>query len=78
MRLKLFNLLEPYKRGSLKSFHLAEGPGGFIEATNYMRGNSNDLYYGMTLIDENNLTSLSQADCHKDNDVNFSCIQELI
>jgi 23S rRNA U2552 (ribose-2'-O)-methylase RlmE/FtsJ len=35
-----------------KSFHLAEGPGGFIEAMAYMRKNPGDTYYGMTLIDE--------------------------
>jgi len=44
----------------LESFHLAEGPGGFIEAIQYMRNNNinnnNDTYYGMTLIDE--------ADCN--------------
>lgn len=34
------------------SFHLAEGPGGFIEATSYMRKNVNDNYYGMTLIND--------------------------
>lgn len=47
------------------TFHLAEGPGGFIEALAYMRGNCSgvelpleqqtelhDTYYGMTLIDE--------------------------
>jgi len=37
-----------------KSFHLAEGPGGFIEAMTYMRKNPNDTYYGMTLIDDTN------------------------
>ena len=26
------------------SFHLAEGPGGFIEALSYMRNNPNDKY----------------------------------
>ena len=36
----------------IKSFHLAEGPGGFIEATAYMRNNTKDTYYGMTLIDK--------------------------
>ena len=36
------------------SFHLAEGPGGFIEAIAYMRKNPNDKYYGMTLIDNKN------------------------
>ena len=37
---------------SIKSFHLAEGPGGFIEALNYIRHNSNDTYYGMTLMND--------------------------
>jgi|LakMenEpi03Aug12_release.lakeMendotaPanAssembly.Ray.scaffolds.fasta_scaffold174152_2 23S rRNA U2552 (ribose-2'-O)-methylase RlmE/FtsJ len=32
-----------------KSFHLAEGPGGFIEAVAHLRNNKNDTYYGMTL-----------------------------
>ena len=35
------------------TFHLAEGPGGFIEALSYMRNNINDKYVGMTLIDNN-------------------------
>ena len=35
------------------SFHLAEGPGGFIEAFSKIRNNSEDRYYGMTLQDEN-------------------------
>ena len=34
----------------ISSFHLAEGPGGFIEAVCHMRNNSNDVYYGMTLV----------------------------
>ena len=36
----------------ITSFHLAEGPGGFIEAINYLRCNEKDIYYGMTLIDD--------------------------
>ncbi len=36
---------------SMQSFHLAEGPGGFIEATVNTRANMNDRYIGMTLID---------------------------
>ena len=36
------------------TFHLAEGPGGFIEAIELLRSNTNDIYYGMTLIDNNN------------------------
>jgi 23S rRNA U2552 (ribose-2'-O)-methylase RlmE/FtsJ len=37
-----------------KTFHLAEGPGGFIEAIAYLRNNPNDIYYGMTLLEEHN------------------------
>ena len=36
----------------LRTFHLAEGPGGFIEALAYLRNNINDIYVGMTLQDE--------------------------
>lgn len=35
-----------------KSYHLAEGPGGFIEAIANMRENMNDEYYGITLVDD--------------------------
>jgi len=49
--LSLFNILEKYKNTNLKSFHLAEGPGGFIEAIATLRNNPEDLYYGMTLYD---------------------------
>jgi len=42
----------------IKSFHLAEGPGGFIEALIYYRknnlNNENDIYTGITLIDDKN------------------------
>jgi 23S rRNA U2552 (ribose-2'-O)-methylase RlmE/FtsJ len=37
---------------SLSSFHLAEGPGGFIEAISHIRKNANDTYYGMTLVSD--------------------------
>jgi 23S rRNA U2552 (ribose-2'-O)-methylase RlmE/FtsJ len=36
----------------IKTFHLAEGPGGFIEAIATIRNNPDDKYYGMTLIDK--------------------------
>jgi len=49
--LSLLNLLPST---SCKSFHLAEGPGGFIEALVHMRKNPQDIYYGMTLIDDVN------------------------
>ena len=45
-----FNFLN--EKTNIKSFHLAEGPGGFIEAFNYKRNNKFDKYYGMTLISE--------------------------
>ena len=49
----LFDIFEKYKdKNSIKSFHLAEGPGGFIEAFVFIRKNVNDKYYGMTLISE--------------------------
>ena len=38
----------------IKTYHLAEGPGGFIEATAYIRKNIKDKYYGITLIDKSN------------------------
>ena len=49
-----FNILENSKQKCINSFHLAEGPGGFIEALSYLRFNKNDNYYGMTLIDDVN------------------------
>jgi 23S rRNA U2552 (ribose-2'-O)-methylase RlmE/FtsJ len=39
----------------IKSFHLAEGPGGFIEALVNIRNNKNDIYYGMTLQNNNDI-----------------------
>tara|TARA_Y100000813_G_scaffold193285_1_gene172380 strand:- start:240 stop:1421 length:1182 start_codon:yes stop_codon:yes gene_type:complete len=58
-----FKLIEIYnthnigfEKRNMKTFHLAEGPGGFLEATAYLRKNPNDLYYGMTLINKNNDT----------------------
>ena len=37
----------------IKSFHLAEGPGGFIESTAYIRNTKNDSYNAITLLDKN-------------------------
>ena len=36
----------------IHTFHLAEGPGGFIEATANFRKNGADKYYGMTILDD--------------------------
>jgi 23S rRNA U2552 (ribose-2'-O)-methylase RlmE/FtsJ len=44
------NVLSP----PIQTFHLAEGPGGFIEAVVNMRKNPHDTYYGMTILDEQN------------------------
>ena len=39
----------------IQCFHLAEGPGGFIEAISELRNNPNDKYYGMTIQDDTNI-----------------------
>lgn len=54
--LDTFKLLNKYSYKSIQSFHLAEGPGGFIEALLHKRNNSNDMYYGMTLINDDDTT----------------------
>ena len=38
----------------IRTFHLAEGPGGFIESIANMRNNSRDSYTGMTILDDKN------------------------
>ena len=37
----------------IRTFHLAEGPGGFIEAVVNTRKNTNDTYTGMTILHDN-------------------------
>jgi len=37
---------------NIQTFHLAEGPGGFIEAVHHLRRNHRDRYIGMTLQDD--------------------------
>lgn len=49
-----FKSIPIFVNESIKTYHLAEGPGGFIEATAYIRNNENDIYYGITLIDKSN------------------------
>lgn len=50
--LNTFNLTFGTK--PIQTFHLAEGPGGFIEALCNTRKNKNDVYIGMTIMDDFN------------------------
>ena len=50
-------LLDSFSDIPVKTFHLAEGPGGFIEAVTHVRAgdthlHTHDEYYGMTLVDD--------------------------
>ena len=45
-----FDLFKDITTTPITTFHLAEGPGSFIEAMTYLRFNAKDVYYGMTLI----------------------------
>lgn len=48
---KLFSIVDELPKNA-NTFHLAEGPGGFIEALCHLRNNISDTYYGMTLQNE--------------------------
>ena len=58
---QLFNLILS-NENNITTFHLAEGPGGFIEAIARLRtktnSNNNDMYYGMTLLDDKEDTNV--------------------
>lgn len=60
----LLSSLIKQKFKPIKTLHLAEGPGGFIESIIYLRKKyasviqNNDLYYGITLIDNTNTTEI--------------------
>ena len=51
---RTMRLLDLHDTTPIKTFHFAEGPGGFIEAVAYLRSNANDMYHGMSLIDDDN------------------------
>jgi len=51
----MMNIHETLSDGC-KTFHLAEGPGGFIEAICNIRQNHKDTYYGMTLINNDDMS----------------------
>jgi 23S rRNA U2552 (ribose-2'-O)-methylase RlmE/FtsJ len=56
--IEIFNIFNiDFTSDAMTSFHLAEGPGGFVEALITYRENNNtinskDIYYGMTLIND--------------------------
>jgi 23S rRNA U2552 (ribose-2'-O)-methylase RlmE/FtsJ len=57
--IKTFNILQTFTNNSIKSFHLAEGPGGFIEALVNLRDNcKEDIYIGMTILDYKNNSNI--------------------
>lgn len=47
-----YKLIDTFPVSSMRTFHLAEGPGGFIEALCNMRKCPNDRYIGMTILDD--------------------------
>jgi 23S rRNA U2552 (ribose-2'-O)-methylase RlmE/FtsJ len=52
---KMIEIVQTFRlffREPIRTFHLAEGPGGFIEAMVHMRKCPEDKYIGMTLLDE--------------------------
>ena len=58
----------------ITSFHLAEGPGGFIEAFCNTRNNINDTYYGITLLsnNDNNIPSWKKSTNYLNNHKNIN------
>jgi len=53
--IEIINLFElHFDSRPIQSFHLAEGPGGFIEALAGLRKCQYDKYVGMTILDDNN------------------------
>ena len=45
-----FQIFTSQDTSPIRCGHLAEGPGGFIEALVHLRKNKQDKYYGITLI----------------------------
>lgn len=51
----MFDIATTITREKIQTFHLAEGPGGFIEAICKINGcNQENRFYGMSLLDDNN------------------------
>lgn len=51
--IEIMNIFNLTYNDPINTFHLAEGPGGFIEALVKLRNCKEDNYIGMTLLDEN-------------------------
>ena len=67
--INIFNFLD--EKYDINCFHLAEGPGGFIEAFSYVRQNKQDNYYGMTLISSDvNIPSWKKSQTFLNNNKN--------
>ena len=65
-----------YVLPNISTFHLAEGPGGFIEATSHVRKNPDDIYYGMTLInDDPGCPGWKKSNTFLDNNSNVKIIR---
>jgi len=65
-----FDLLS--EKNPIKSLHLAEGPGGFIEAFCNIRKNFEDNYYGITLISNDiNVPSWKSSQTYLSNNKNI-------
>lgn len=53
--IEMINIFDIYFDSKpINTFHLAEGPGGFIEAISTLRQCNQDQYTGMTILDDNN------------------------
>ena len=50
--INMFDIFHDFHYKHIKSMHLAEGPGGFMEAFVYHRKNTKDVYHGITLIND--------------------------
>ncbi len=48
-----YNILQGYEKKNIKVCFIAEAPGGFIEAFYKLRNNKDDLYYGVSLLENN-------------------------
>jgi 23S rRNA U2552 (ribose-2'-O)-methylase RlmE/FtsJ len=56
--IEIIKTFQIFFKSPITSFHLAEGPGGFIEALLNIRNCPEDRYYGMTLLSDKKDTSV--------------------